>query len=113
MSATAEIQSEALYRAQASESTANYAEIYRGLMLKGIPEADIKPRINVITLPAWNALGRRIRKGEHGVPVVTRVERDGKPDPLTGAPKAGKRFPKWRRVFHVSQTIEATNATRK
>jgi hypothetical protein len=40
-------------------------------MAKGIPESEIKPRENVFTFHAWKALDRSVKRGEHGVKVVT------------------------------------------
>lgn len=71
-------------------------------MAKGIPESDIKPRENVFTFNAWKALGRHVRKGEHGVAVVTFIECT-KEDKETGEKKAFRR-PWATTVFHVSQT---------
>ena len=68
-----EIQAEALSRAKGGQSMTNYPAIYTGFMAKGIPEAEIKPRENVLTFQAWKAVGRCVRKGEHGVKVVTYV----------------------------------------
>ena len=67
----------------------------------GIPESEIKPRENVFTFDAWKALGRVVRRGEHGVKVVTFIEcrKEGKD---TGAKESFRR--PWRTtVFHVSQ----------
>ena len=100
MTAT-EIQHEALSRARGSQSLMNYGPIILGFMEKGIPESEIIPRENVFTFHAWKALGRSVRKGEHGVRVVTfisgaRVKEDGT--------KKGYRMPRSVTVFHVSQT---------
>ena len=100
MTAT-EIQQEALTRARSSQSLMNYASIIVGFIEKGIPESEIIPRENVLTFHAWKALGRSVRKGEHGVRVVTfisgaRVQEDGT--------KKGYRMPRAVTVFHVSQT---------
>ena len=82
-------------------------------MAKGIPEADIRPRENVFTYHAWRALGRQVRRGEHGVKVVTFVSTKGKEDKdgatndidNTDKPKRGaSRRPWTATVFHVSQT---------
>ncbi len=95
---------EALTRAISGQSVANYAQIYRGFMARGIPESEIKPRENVFTYDAWRALGRQVRRGEHGVAVFTFIETKSKEtDPDTGEPKMIRR--PWRtRVFHISQT---------
>ena len=86
MPASAEVQAEALGRAAQGQSLINYPEIFRGMMAKGIPEADIRPRENVFTFNAWRALGRTVRKGEPGEPSPVRPARPGPPSP--GAPCA-------------------------
>ena len=82
----------------------NYPAIFHGFIAKGIPESDIKPRENVFTFEAWKALGRYVRKGEHGVKVVTFIESKSKEvDQDTGEAKAIRRL--WTTtVFHISQT---------
>ena len=102
MSATAEQQSEALSRATNNLSMLNYPAIYEGFEEKGI--SDIQPRVNVFTYNAWKAKGRQVRKGEHGVKVVTWIDCKSKDiDPDTGEPKQYKRA-KSATVFHISQT---------
>jgi len=66
-----ERRAEALTRACTGQTLSNYPAIFQGFMAMGIPESDIKPRENVFTYEAWNALGRHVRKGQHGVKVVT------------------------------------------
>ena len=66
-----EIQQEALTRATGNQSLSNYPAIIQGFIEKGIAENDIKPRINIFTFNAWKALGRSVKKGEHGVKVLT------------------------------------------
>jgi hypothetical protein len=107
MSTKEEVQAEALNRAVSGQSLANYPAIYAGFEAKGIPEADIQPRVNVFTYNAWKKLGRYVRKGEHGVKVVTWITSPGKTDPETGEQSPGRRFSKSTTVFHVSQTEEA------
>ena len=87
-------------------SLTNYPAIFSGFMEKGIPEAEIQPRVNVFTYDAWRALGRQVRKGEHGVKVVTfitwtRREIDPNTDIETNVPF---RRPWTTTVFHVTQT---------
>jgi hypothetical protein len=110
-----ELQQEALARAQNPfGSTSNYAPIILGFEAKGIPPDEIRPRENVFTYHAWRALGRQVRKGEHGVKVTTwiptelskrereameKAEADGRPKP-----KRSSSRPKTAVVFHVSQT---------
>src|SRR6266481_4491349 len=77
-------------------------------MAKGIAVGDIKPRENVFTFAAWKALGRSVRRGEHGVKVVTFITIGGKADidEATGAETvtATYRKPHATTVFHISQT---------
>jgi hypothetical protein len=103
---------EALERARDNTSHTNYPAIYAGFAAKGIAEADIKPRENVFTFQAWKALGRSVKKGEHGVKVTTFVE---KKDRETD--KVVSRYPRTTTVFHISQTeptevFEARQAAR-
>ena len=108
-----EMQQEALDRAAHGQSWANYAAIFQGFTAKGIPESEILPRENVFTYHAWRALGRQVRRGEHGVKVTTFVpmeKKSGEVDPDTGEEKRiklGRRA--WTAVvFHVSQTDPIT-----
>lgn len=99
----------ALSRAVSGQSLANYPAIIEGFKAKGIPEDQIKPRENVFTFDAWKALGRVVRKGEHGVKIATCIpigEREtGDVDPETGEPvKEMKTRPWTSTVFHISQT---------
>jgi hypothetical protein len=109
-----EIQHEALSRAAQGQSFTNWPAIFAGFTAKGIPESEIKPRENVFTYHAWRALGRQVRRGEHGVKVVTFVSTVGKEDKDgvatndadgTDKPKRGATRRPWTAtVFHVSQT---------
>ncbi len=92
-------QTEALDRARNNISTANYAAIFSGFAAKGI--VDIQPRVNVFTFNAWKALGRQVRKGEHGVKVCTWVSMSKKNE--AGDTEAPFRRPKTTTVFHISQ----------
>ena len=96
-------QSAALDRARSSNSTANFGAIYAGFTAKGIPFGDITPRVNVLTFNAWKALGRVVRKGEHGVRITTWVEMTKIDTPRERRPRSFRR-PKTTTVFHVSQT---------
>ena len=102
---TAQIQYEALQRAEQGQSTANYVPIFEGFAAKGIPMEDVQPRENVFTFWAWKAKGRSVRKGEHGVKVTTWIPLPDKRDKATGevVRKGGKRC-KTTTVFHISQT---------
>ena len=101
-------QVEALSRAVNGMSPGNYPAIFAGFMAKGVPESEIRPRENVFTYQAWRALGRQVRRGEHGVKVVTFVEM-AKEDKETGEKKPFRR-PWTTTVFHISQT-DAVDAT--
>src|SRR5439155_25675003 len=97
---------EALDRARNGQTLTNYPAIFEGFMAKGIAEADIRPRENVFTFQAWKALGRSVKRGEHGVRVVTFVLCESKQrNPSTGEETIGTyRRPHTTTVFHISQT---------
>ncbi len=105
---TTEIQNEALTRAVTGQSGRNYSAIFRGFTSRGIPEDEINPRENVFTYQAWRALGRQVRKGEHGIKICTFIPMDSKEtDPDTGEVKIKTSSrPRTTTVFHVSQTDE-------
>ena len=99
-------QAEALSRALTNTSLSNYPAIIRGFLSRGIPESDIQPRVNVFTYQAWKALGRQVRRGEHGVKVCTYIPIEHKEtDDKTGevVVKTSSR-PRTTTVFHISQT---------
>ena len=107
-----QVQQEALSRATGGEALTNWPAIFAGFTAKGIPESDIRPRENVLTYHAWRALGRQVRRGEHGVKVVTFVPASGR-DRIDGHDDADTERPAKRRggsrpwsatVFHISQT---------
>ena len=104
---------EALARAQSGQSLVNYPGIFDGFTAKGIPADQILPRENVFTYGAWLALGRQVRKGEHGVKVVTRiVQTKEKTDPETGEVQVKAWSRPWTgTVFHISQTDPVSTAT--
>jgi antirestriction protein ArdC len=105
-----QIQQEALTRAATGQSLSNWPAIIAGFLAKGIPETDVRPRENVFTYHAWRALGRQVRRGEHGVKVVTFVETDrksagdGAEDESKAEKRKGGRRPWTATVFHISQT---------
>jgi hypothetical protein len=95
---------ESLKRAVSGQSFTNFPAIFQGFAAKGIPESEIKPRENVFTFQAWKALGRVVRRGEHGVKVTTFIESKNKEiDKDTGERKL-TRHPWTTTVFHISQT---------
>ena len=111
-----ERRAEALTRACTGQTWSNYPAIFAGFMQKGIAESEIRPRENVFTFEAWKALGRHVRKGEHGVKVVTFIETDSRKsseptgedaDGVVDEPrrKPARHSRPWTTtVFHVSQT---------
>jgi antirestriction protein ArdC len=107
-----EMQQRALDRATNGQTLSNFPAIFLGFMAKGIPECEIQPRENVLTYHAWRALGRQVRRGEHGVKVCTYVTCEGKRDESEPAgdeaepnqAKRGYRRPWTATVFHISQT---------
>ena len=106
MTTNAETRAEALDRAQAGLSTANYDAILDGFSERGIYDA--QPRVNVFTYQAWQALGRQVQKGQHGVKIATWIVCKGKDtDPDTGEASTYKRR-KTVAVFHISQTEPKT-----
>jgi hypothetical protein len=111
-SRTEEIRQEALSRAISGQTMSNYPAIFQGFIAKGIPESEIRPRENVFTFNAWRALGRTVRRGEHGVKVVTFIDRANKEiDKDTGEPKKFRLA--WNTtVFHVSQTEASQGGVR-
>jgi hypothetical protein len=89
-----EISAQALSRALGNQSMANYSAIIAGFSERGIE--DIRPRENVFTYHAWQALGRQVTKGQTGVRVNTWITLE----------RAGQKvtIPKTTTVFHISQT---------
>ncbi|MCR4300690.1 MAG: ArdC family protein [Sulfuricaulis sp.] len=98
------IQQQALSNARNNASMANYAAIFEGFAAKGIPADQIEPRVNVFTFHAWKALGRSVRKGEHGVKVCTYVPMDKVVEENGERKVEAWRAPRMTTVFHISQT---------
>jgi hypothetical protein len=103
-----EMQQEALSRAAGGQSLTNWPAIFAGFIAKGIPESDIKPRENIFTYHAWRALGRQVRRGEHGVKVTTWIspkdKRDESADPEERKQTRRGKMPWSATVFHITQT---------
>ena len=95
------VQEESLRRAKNSNSMSNYEAIYAGFEAKGIAEDAIDPRENVFTYNAWRALGRTVKRGEHGVKITTWIPMELK-DKRGNSEK--KLVPRNTTVFHISQT---------
>ena len=98
-----QIKQEALTRATTNETMSNYPAIFEGFMEKGIPEDDILPRENIFTYRAWQAKGRQVQKGEHGVKIVTWIDVKSKKKD-EGDDEKVRKMPRTVTVFHVSQT---------
>ena len=98
------MQNKALNNAVTGASLANYQAIFEGFATMGIDAADVVPRENVFTFNAWKALGLVVKKGQHGVKIVTVIPCTKK-DQESGDEVAVKKF-KTTTVFHVSQTEE-------
>lgn len=110
------IQQQALNNAVNGQSLMNYAAIISGFAEKGIPQADIQSRVNVFTYNAWRALGRQVRKGEHGVKVCTYVKMEKKDDGSNDDDRAeGRSFraPRMTTVFHITQTDPIPGSTQR
>ncbi len=108
-----ERQAEALSRALTGQSWSNFPAIIQGFKVRGIPEDQILPRENVFTYQAWRALGRQVRKGEHGVKVVTFIQRDKKKTEDSETDEVKSRtysVPRTVSVFHISQTDQREGA---
>jgi len=103
-----EIQQQALANARNNASMANYAAIFQGFAEKGIPENQIEPRVNVFTFHAWKALGRQVRKGEHGVKVCTYIPMDKVVEKDGERKVEAWKAPRMTTVFHISQTDETS-----
>ena len=102
---TEAMRQEALSRAMGFTSLTNYPAILTGFTEKGIPTEEIRPRENVFTFNAWKALGRSVKKGEHGVRVITYAEGERKEVDENGDEKLVSFKRPWTTtVFHVSQT---------
>lgn len=97
-------QNEALDRAENGQSQRNYAAIMEGFTARGIAESEILPRENVFSYAAWQAKGRQVMKGEHGVRIVTFVAMTKRDD--KSGERSSFRRPRPVSVFHISQTVE-------
>lgn len=95
-----EQQAQSLSNALNNQSFSNYPAIFEGFLAKGIDIDDIKPRTNIFTFNAWKALGFSVKKGEHGVKVVTAVKTARKDAEGNDKPSS---FIRSVTVFHSSQ----------
>ena len=105
MTTNKELQQASLRRATTSLSEANYDAIIEGFVELGIDEEEILPRENIFTYNAWLALGRQVKRGEHGVRITTFIPvKNSVFKSLTGEDGIGALRPKITTVFHISQT---------
>ena len=85
-----------------SEKTANHVreEIARRY---GEEEAqEYNPEINCFTLPTWNKLGYRIKKGEKAIRSITLIEKED-PDQQEGKEPEVYKYPKTVYLFFYKQ----------
>ena len=98
---------EALERARNCRSITNMATVTQGMLAKGIALDDIKPGENCLTFAAWQALGRCVKRGEHGVKVATVISGSKTETNDQGETETkGFKRPWSATVFHISQTQE-------
>ncbi len=95
----------ALARARGSLSLANFAPVIIEFTARGIDPAEIKPKENVFGYDAWRALGRQVRKGEHGVRLAVWAPVELKnAKPLENGEQPKRLLCVGASVFHISQT---------
>jgi hypothetical protein len=99
-----QIQQNALFRAKNGAICANDVIIIMEFSERGIAPSDIRPRENVFTFNAWKALGRSVKKGEHGVKIPTWIPTSTETNPETGEAKETALRQRTAVVFHESQT---------
>ena len=95
---SSELATNALSRARSSQATSNYGALFDGFLSMGIPAADILPRVNVLSFHAWRAVGRTVKRGEHGVKLVTWI------DATKADTGESRKLARSVTVFHISQT---------
>ena len=95
---SSELAQTALSRARSSQATSNLPFVYAGFLDMGIPAADILPRVNVLSFHAWRAVGRTVKRGEHGVKLVTWI------DATKADTGESRKLARSVTVFHISQT---------
>ena len=96
-----EKQEQALARARNGHSK-NDLLVMMAFTERGWAPEDVKPRENVFTYKAWQALGRQVRKGEKGVKVCVYITTE-ETDKKTGETVERKK-PWSSTVFHIDQT---------
>jgi len=95
-----ETQQQALARARNGQSK-NDLLVIQAFTDRGWAPEDVKPRENVFTYKAWQALGRQVRKGEKGVKVCVYVDVEETDDE---GKTVERTVPRRSTVFHIDQT---------
>lgn len=78
-----------------------------GIVIEAFAQRGIAatPRVDVFTYRAWQAAGRQVRRGEHGVRLTVWIPRDATAAERKRDPEAkGTMMPWHTTVFHISQT---------
>ena len=81
------------------------AELVRAEIARryGAEEAEkYDPDSNCFTLPTWNKLGYRIKKGEHAIRSITLIE-EKDPNAKEGEEAEVQRYPKTVYLFYIKQ----------
>jgi hypothetical protein len=60
------------------------------------------PQVNCFTLPTWNKLGFKVRKGEKSIRSITLIEK-ADPNAKKGEQTEVKRYPKTVYLFYIKQ----------
>uniref|UniRef100_A0A6M3ITI8 N-terminal domain-containing protein n=1 Tax=viral metagenome TaxID=1070528 RepID=A0A6M3ITI8_9ZZZZ len=100
---------QALARIKAgARPSSNWNLIFTELQARGIPVEEIKPFENVLTFKAWLALGRVVKKGEHGVNIPVSLKDNSPDSQQTDDDPEHINRKRWvtAQVFHISQTKE-------
>ena len=63
------------------------------------------PQINCFTLPTWNKLGFKIKKGEKAIRSITLIEKKD-PNAKDGEETEVKRYPKTVYLFYIKQVVK-------
>ena len=96
---TSKTNTEALNRAQSGQSLDNDIAVLSYFGSIGL--SDIRPRQNVLSYSAWQAIGRQVAKNARGCKLVTMIPKKDK------SGKISYMFRKSVGVFHELQTIPA------
>src|SRR5690242_2479249 len=81
------------------------AEIVRKEIAKRYGEQEAQhydPQVNCFTLPTWNKLGFRVRKGEKAIRSMTLIEKED-PNAKEGEQEDVRTYPKTVYLFYIKQ----------